>query len=314
VAHWRQAAALGHNDAVVYCCLGDAIRDQNPREAAKQYEHAGLLAPNAPEVYADLDFAYTQLGEPAKRVDILERGLAQLPTRDELAQRLGVAYLDAGRYDDAIQCYRTHRFHVSEGQRDLHDNYANALMGRAMGRLAAGQNQEALADLDAALEYPENMGIGRPERSGSATIQYWRGVALSRLGQADTAAKAWREAANPVRPTYYGRRMMNADYGLQTVHTVLALRRLGKDSQADDLAQQALASSRRMEGFDPPNGKVNALILRGYLAAVNGQADEAASLLEQAQATPSRSSGYVRLVRAWMDQAQRGPATQPAAK
>jgi hypothetical protein len=108
--------------------------------------------------------------------------------------------------------------------------------------------------------------------------------------------------------------MMNADYGLQTVHTVLALRRPGKDSQADDLAQQALASSRRMEGFDPPNGKVNALILRAYLAAVNGQADEAASLLEQAQATPSKASGYVRLVRVWMDQAQRGGATQPAAK
>lgn len=69
-----------------------------------------------------------------------------------------------------------------------------------------------------------------------------------------------------------------------------------------------------MEGFDPPNGKVNALILRGYLAAINGQADEAAKLLEQAQATPSKSAEYVRLVRAWMDLAQPSATTQPAAK
>jgi tetratricopeptide (TPR) repeat protein len=247
-------------------------------------------------------------------VEVLEKGLTQLPMRDELAQRLGVAYFDAGRYDQAIECYRGHRFHISEGQRDLHDNYAIALVGRAMAKLVSGQNAQALADLDAALEYPENMGVGRPERGGSnATIQYWRGVALGRLGRADEAAKAWQEAANPVRSPYMGRRMgMSVDYALQTVHTILALRTLGKDSQADDLARQALEGGRRMESFDPPNGKVNALIVRGYLAAADGQADEAAKLLDEAQATPSRSLGYVRLVRAWMELTQGGSTTQPA--
>jgi tetratricopeptide (TPR) repeat protein len=313
VAHWRQAGELGHQDAVVYRCLGSVTVDAKPEEALKYFERALALEPQAAEVYADLDYVYMQLAQPDKRIAVLERGLAKLPGKDELAHRLAVAYFDAGRYNDAVKCYQSHRFHVAEGQRDLHDNYAIALVGRAMGHLSANRNKEALADLDAALEYPENLGIGRSERSRSdAVVQYWRGVVLGKLGQADEAAKAWQEASGRMR---FSRRrgFYGPESGLGAVHSVMILRRLGQAGQADDLARSIQDASSRLESSDPPHGKAFAAMIRGLLAAAQGKPDEAARLLDQAQAAPSRASGYCRLVRTWADLLKQVSSSQPAA-
>jgi tetratricopeptide (TPR) repeat protein len=314
VAHWRQAGALGHNDALVFRCLGGVIRDQDPAEAVKHFERAAALAPEATEVYADLEYAYMLVGETAKRIDVLERGLARLPEKDELAHRLGVAYFDAGRYDDAVKCYTSHHFHVAEGQRDLHDNYALALAARATTHLSAGRNKEALADLDAALEYPENLGIGRSDRGGAnATVQFWRGVVLSNLGRTDDAKKAWQEATGRVRSSRR-RGFWSPESGLQAVHSVLALRRLGQDSQADDLTDQIYEGYRRLEAFDAPAGKASAALLNGFLAGAEGRAAQAAKLLDQAQAGSPRIAGYVRLVRAWTGLLAQSGTTRPAGR
>ncbi|MHC4717752.1 MAG: DUF5107 domain-containing protein, partial [Planctomycetota bacterium] len=185
IAHWRQAGRLQHPDATVYHCIGKALAGRDLDEAVVHYERALKAAPGVEQLYADLDSAYERLGRTPKRIELLERGTDRLPTRHELAHRLALAYFGAGRYDEAVKIYRTRRFRVAEGRYELHDHYAMALAGRAAEHLAAGRNAEALKDLDAALEYPENLGIGRPDRARSeATIHYWRGVALDRLGRA----------------------------------------------------------------------------------------------------------------------------------
>ena len=317
VAHWRRAGELGHRDAVVYRCVGSVTVDTEPAEALKFFERAAALAPDAPEVYADLDHAHMLLGDAAKRVEALERGLARLPGKDELAHRLGVAYFDAGRYDDAVKCYQSHRFHVAEGQRDLHDHYAFALVGRAMTHLLAGRSKEALADLDASLEYPENLGIGRSERAGSnATVQYWRGVALNNLGRADEAKKAWQDGVGRVR--FRGRRgFYDPESGLSAVHAVMILRRLDQGGQADQLVRQIQDGAGRLEDIDPPRGKALAAAVNGFLAAADGQAESrraGSTLLDQAQSVPGRAAGYVRLVRTWAELLKRSPASQPASR
>jgi tetratricopeptide (TPR) repeat protein len=195
-----------------------------------------------------------------------------------------------------------------------------------MTHLSAGRNKEALADLDAALEYPENLGTGRPERAGSsATVQYWRGLVLRNLGRADDANKAWQEATGGMR---FGRRrgFYGADSALSAVHSVIILRRLGQTAQADDLARQIQEACDRMEDYDPPQSTAYAALVRGFLAAANGQArvpqtqktaladpDQAARLLDQAQSASPRVAGYVRLVRTWVGLLGQSPATKPAA-
>ena len=316
VAHWQTASTLGHKDAIVYRCLGGVLRDSKPTEAVLQYERAIALAPEAAEVYADLDAAYIVLGDTDKRVSVLERGLARLPDKDDLAHRLGVAYFDAGRYDEAVKCYQSYRFHVSEGQRDLHDHYATALVARAMTQLKAGRTAQALADLDASLEYPENLGIGRPDYPvNNAMTQYWRGVALASLNRTDEARKAWQESGpKQTQSRRRGGRMgyYSTESGLSSVYTILTLRKLGLTKDADDAAAQLESMCQRFEAMDDQASGYVAL-LRGFVAAANGQADQSAKLLKQARSDEPSLAGYVKLVGTWCELLAAPPATQTAA-
>ncbi len=308
IEHWRQAGRLGHGDAMVYRCLGGVVREANPAEAVAYFQRAVELAPDAPEIYADLEEAYREMGETAKRLAVLEQAAARLPNRDDLAHRLALAYFDAGRYDDAVKCYLGRKFHVAEGEYGLHDDYVMALVGRATTRLAAGRKNEALADLDAALEYPENLGIGRPGRSSSdATVQFWRGIALGSLGRDADAKKAWSEAASLGR---ISRRLSpwSPQRGLHAVCAILARRRLRQDQQAEALAKQLDEAAQRVQEYRPPHGKAFVTLLRAFQAAGEANTQQAEEMLARAEADSDRIAGYVRLVRAWVPLLARSPA------
>ena len=312
IEHWREAAALGHTDAAVYHCLGMVVGRDKPAEAVSYLERAAELAPEAMPVYADLDRAYQRAGQTAKRVSMLERAAARLPQRHELAHQLALAYFDAGRYDDAVKVYLSRQFRVAEGEYQLHDDYAAALMARAMTHLAAGRNRQALADLDAAMDYPENLGIGRPDRAGAdATIHYWRGVALNSLGQAAEAKKEWSQAAEGGR---LSRRMSpwSAERGLHAVHAIMALRRLGEAARAEELASGLEQACSRFEDYYPPHGKAFVTMMRGLLAAADGRLKEAGTMLEQADVGSEWVAGYLRLAREWVKLLERFPAMPPA--
>ncbi len=299
MARWRRAEKLGHEDAAVYHCIGRALLRDNPDEAIRHLERAAQKAPDALQVYLDLDQAYQQTGKVDKRIQAMEGAVARMPRRHELAHNLALAYFDAGRYDEAVKIYTSRKFRVAEAEYDLHDDYAMALMGRAVKHLAAGRDDKALADLAAALEYPENLSIGRPERArGGATIHFWRGVALDKQGKAALAKQAWTQAAalgrmsrrvGPWRPMR----------SLDIVHAAMAMRRLGQGKQADELVGQLKEVFERFEDYRPPQGKAYVAFLRGYLAAGEGRTAEAEKDFKQAEDGLRAGAGYLRLARAW---------------
>jgi hypothetical protein len=53
----------------------------------------------------------------------------------------------------------------------------------------------ALQDFEAALTYPENIGVGRSNKPQEARAQYWRGKALQALDRLEDACLAWKEGA-----------------------------------------------------------------------------------------------------------------------
>jgi len=52
-----------------------------------------------------------------------------------------------------------------------------------------------LHDFEAALTYPENIGVGRSNKPREAQAQYWRGSALEALERYEDARLAWKEGA-----------------------------------------------------------------------------------------------------------------------
>ena len=314
IAHWREAERLEHPDAVVYQCIAKALGDSAPAEAVRYYERALTGAPEAEQLYVELDAAYERLGRTAERIKLLEQGTDRLPDRHDLAHRLALAYFDAGRYDEAVTVYRRRQFRVAEGRYELHDHYAMALVGRASEHLAASRNAEALKDLAAAEEYPENLGIGRPDRdAGDATVLYWRGVALDRLGQAPEAKQAWTQAAGLGRIS----RRIGPDRpqrAIHVVHAAAALRRLGKAAEAKDLGARLEEACRRYEDDPAGGGKTFVAMIRGYLAATEGRRKDAEAALRQVQADPARPQGHVLLIGKWVDLLGQSEAPQARAE
>jgi tetratricopeptide (TPR) repeat protein len=61
------------------------------------------------------------------------------------------------------------------------------------GRLALAANdfKRARESFERALEYPSNLGIGRPDKGKDTAVLYWLGVALHKQGDTQGAERAW---------------------------------------------------------------------------------------------------------------------------
>ena len=68
-------------------------------------------------------------------------------------------------------------------------------MERGLQRYDDKKFAAALEDFEAALTYPENIGVGRSNRPQEARAQYWRGKTLQALGRSADARSAWKEGA-----------------------------------------------------------------------------------------------------------------------
>ena len=312
VEHWQRAIALRDDNALAHRCLA-VTADRN--QADKRIGHlkrAVTLMPDAAQLYVDLDEACREAGELDTRVEVLERAVEQLPRRTNLAHRLGQVYFDLGRYDEAVRVYLSRRFHVAEARYELHGDYVMAMMGRAMLRLAEGKNAEALSDFDAASEYPENLNIGRTDRRRiSATVDYWRGVALWNVGRQEEATLAWQRAARRDRLD----RWMDARRAgrlLAVVHAALAQNRLGQTDRAAELLEKALARCEQFENYWPPHSQAFATMMRAFVAGAQGRPEHAGDLMNQAERQSGRYSGYVRLIRIYLSLLAELPQTQPA--
>ena len=82
-----------------------------------------------------------------------------------------------------------------EAQTITWDIFNKAHLERGRKRLEDKNFKAALEDFNAALTYPENIGVGRSNKPQEAPAQYWRGKALEALGRPEDGRSAWKEGA-----------------------------------------------------------------------------------------------------------------------
>jgi len=105
-------------------------------------------------------------------------------------------YLDEQRYTDAIDLLESTPYFVNwEGQTITWDLFNKAHLERGRKRFENKDFRGALQDFEAALTYPENIGVGRSNRPPEAPAQYWRGKALQALERLEDARSAWKQGA-----------------------------------------------------------------------------------------------------------------------
>lgn len=160
-------------------------------------EKAVALNKDDARYYYERDVLY-ELGDipSEKRLAALEQNLAIVSKRGDVLTRAIKLYIVAGQYDRAIDLLRSHHFHNWEGEGGIHHVYMEAHTLRGERSLAHQKYQEALGDFEAALEYPENLEVGRPSRGERLPLVYWRmGLCHEAMGDADRATELYQHAA-----------------------------------------------------------------------------------------------------------------------
>jgi hypothetical protein len=222
---WAQAFGQGFEYSVLMRNLGlYAWRVKNDlADAAGFYEQAVKLAPDDYRLYSDLDEIYFRLGSAARREKLFAGAPASVLARDRILVRRALLLIQEGQYDRALGLLMDHTFKPWEGGVYVHEIYV--LANFQMGRRALEDNQPAAAEaaFRKALEYPHNLGSGKPDKPHDEESWFWLGEALKAQDKGDAARDAWRQTAEEARESS----------PLALLYRGLALRRLGQTEEAE---------------------------------------------------------------------------------
>ena len=231
---WFQALGGGFDYSVLDRNLGVyAWRVKRDRKAAAGfYAQALQLAPGDYRLYTDLDEIYAQLGDTAHRADVFAKAPAAVLDRDTVRVRRALLDVEQRRYDQALVLLTGHRFKPWEGGEVVRRIYVRANLEQGKSKLRARRAQEAEAAFRRALEYPADLGVGKPDKPHDEQALYWLGEALEAEGKRNGARQAWGEAvAEGKAAGPFGR----DSSGEPQVCAALALDKLGRTSEGQKI-------------------------------------------------------------------------------
>ena len=198
VAHWQRAGELNPSLSVAYRNLGlYAWGPGNDLAQAEQFYRKAIKARSRDQtLYRDLAEIIMAQGKRPDAIKVLETMPSEGLRRADIIIMLAQAYAEEQRHDDTIKLLESTPYFVNwEGQSVTWNLFHGAHMKRGQSRFEAKDFAGALQDFEAALTYPDNIGVGRSNRPQEAASQYWRGKALQALGRAEEAKAAWKEGA-----------------------------------------------------------------------------------------------------------------------
>jgi len=219
---WTQAAAQGFEYSVMMRNLGLyswRIKNDLPA-AAGYYEKAVKLDPEDYRLYNDLDEIYFRLGKTSLREKLFADAPADVRSRDTVIVRQALLLTLKQEYDRALALFQNHSFKPWEGGVLVRQTVAMADLQKGRKALQAGEAVAAEAAFRQALEYPVNLGSGKPDKPHDEEAWFWLGEAFTAQNKVDAAHDAWSEAVKEGKTD---------ETPLGSLYQGLALRRLGQN-------------------------------------------------------------------------------------
>lgn len=236
---WEDACAawektVGEKDfapALRNLALGYYDHLSRPEDARRCLEKAFASAPESDRIFYELTQLYKALNLPiAERLALYEQHPALTQKRDDCTLAYSVLCTIIGDYDRAKAILDAHRFHTYEGGEGYltqHHAWLHFLIGNQL--LQQGRAEEAVSALLAGLVFPENYGEEKNYFVNDAPIYLTLASCMKVLGKMQEEQSYLTLALSTK--------------GSATVHSYFqceALRRLGRDEEANALAREML--------------------------------------------------------------------------
>jgi len=221
------------------------------------------------------------------RLAMLDSAPAEVQRRGAIAAEQALCCIAQEDWDRAISLLTTHTFHRWEMEFRMRAIYVQAYLGRGTQRFDAGDVEGARGDFERALEYPDNLRIGRPPKTADARAHWCAGVACEALGDGAAAMAHWEAAAAED----------HHEEGSE-LHTyrALSLRKLGRQDEAEQVLAGALRAARHRADLAPGDAAAQLSLARALRAS--GQEEEATAALRRALEIDPRCREARRLLEA----------------
>jgi tetratricopeptide (TPR) repeat protein len=241
---WFQALGEGFDYAVLDRNLGlyAWLVKRDRKAAAGFYAKAIQLAPDDYRLYTDLDEIYAQLGETARRAELFAKAPTAVLDQDTVRVRRALLLVEQRHYDQALSLLTGHHFKPWEGGAIVRRIYVFANLEEGKSKLRAGKAPEAEAAFRHALEYPANLGVGKPDKPHDEQALYWLGGALEAEAKHDAARQSWQQAvAEDKAADPFGRE----SGGESQLYAALALNKLGQSSEAEKILNELASGASK---------------------------------------------------------------------
>lgn len=265
---WKQALGLGFEYSVLYRNLGiHAWRvEKNLKDAAAFFEKAVGLTPSEYRLYVDFDEVLAQLGDTGRREKVFANAPQAVLDRDTVRVRRALLLLEKQEPRRALELLRDHRFTPWEGGVVVRQVYVACNMEQGRASFATAKYAEAVEAFRRAAEYPENLGVGKPNEPHDEAAYYWLGEALHAMGDDAGARGAWEEAARG------GKHISAPEQAFQAA----ALAKLGRLEEG----QKIIAGL--MEGLSGEQPGAAAFYAAGLVELLGGRREQAAHYFRRA--------------------------------
>jgi tetratricopeptide (TPR) repeat protein len=150
-----------------------------------------------------------------------------------------------GKYGEAIELMTGRQFNVWEGgaRFGVYDYWTDAHLLRGHENFAAKKYTEALADYQAAIDFPANLQVAKTRRGGrAAEVSYWIATAYAVLGDQEKAKASFQESAAELPRTGQNDVLPASDRSVLSYYRALSLKKLGEDDKAAAIFQQLVTS------------------------------------------------------------------------
>ena len=145
--------------------------------------------------------------------------------------------MEQRQFDQAMQLLINHHFKPWEGGQIIREIFVLANLEKGRQALETKNYAGAERAFRNALEYPVNLGVGKPDKPHDEEALYWLGATLAARGSASDAQEAWKTAVEEGK----------AAGGVPEVFAAGALTKLGQVEEGEKLLAAASAAANQPE-------------------------------------------------------------------
>jgi tetratricopeptide (TPR) repeat protein/REP element-mobilizing transposase RayT len=244
IACWERCTACDPGFPTAWRNLGLAYMNKKSDgdRAQQALEMAWTANGDDARVLFELDQLYKKRNrEPASRLDFLADRLDLVLDRDDLTIEYVTLLNLVDRPQEALDLLLDRAFHPWEGgEGKATGQYVVSLLKLAGRAIAEEQHDEAVALLERALSYPENLGEGKLEGVQDNHVHYALGCAHEGRGETEAAHRHFKRAAKglsePTSAMYYNDQPPDMVY-----YQGLARRKLGRTEEAEAVFHKLIA-------------------------------------------------------------------------